>query len=68
MKGFFRQSIVLILLILLFAPPVLSELTQKDLEAIKAIVKEAIAESEKRTDLKFDAVNARFDAVEKFIC
>ena len=58
---FLRPSIVWILLTLLFAPPMLSELTQADLEAIRAIVKEEIKESEKRTDLKFDAVNARID-------
>ena len=62
MKVFLKQSIVWLLLSLFFAPPVLGELTQADLEAIRAIVREEIAESEKRTDLKFDAVNARIDA------
>ncbi len=62
---FLRPSIVWILLTLLFAPPMLSELTQADLEAIRAIVKEEIKESEKRTDLKFDAVNARIDEMDK---
>ena len=38
----FRQSILGILLILLFVSPVLAELASQDLEAIRQIVKEEV--------------------------
>jgi hypothetical protein len=43
--------------------PALAELTPQDLEAIRKIVKEEITESEKRTDLKFEKMNERFNTV-----
>ena len=45
--------------------PVLSELTKEDLQAIRAIVKEEIAESEARTDLKFQLLATRIDEMDK---
>ena len=54
-----------ILLNFLFAAPVLSELTKEDLQAIRAIVKEEIAESEARTDLKFQLLTTRIDEMDK---
>ena len=54
-----------ILLNFLFAAPVLSELTKEDLQAIRAIVKEEIAESEARTDLKFQSLTTRIDEMDK---
>ena len=54
-----------ILLNFLFAAPVLSELTKEDLQAIRTIVKEEIAESEARTDLKFEQLTTRIDEMDK---
>jgi hypothetical protein len=58
-----------ILLVIMTATPALAELTPQDLEAIRQIVQEEvkaeIIESEKRTDLKFKAVNTRIDGMEK---
>ena len=54
-----------ILLNLLLAAPVLSELTKEDLQAIRAIVKEEIAESEARTDLKLQILTTRIDEMDK---
>ena len=54
-----------ILLNFLFAAPVLSELTKEDLQAIRAVVKEEIAESETRTDLKFQLLTTRIDEMDK---
>ena len=54
-----------ILLNFLFAAPVLSELTKEDLQAIRAIVKEEIAESEARTDLKLQLLTTRIDEMDK---
>ena len=54
-----------ILLNFLLAAPVLSELTKEDLQAIRAIVKEEIAESEARTDLKFQLLTTRIDEIDK---
>lgn len=54
-----------ILLNFLLAAPVLSELTKEDLQAIRAIVKEEIAESETRTDLKFQLLTTRIDEMDK---
>lgn len=54
-----------ILLNFLFAAPVLSELTKADLQAIRAIVKEEIAESETRTDLKLQLLTTRIDEMDK---
>ena len=48
-----------------FAAPVLSELTKEDLQAIRAIVKEEIAESEARTDLKLQLLTTRIDEMDK---
>ena len=47
------------------AAPVLSELTKEDLQAIRAIVKEEIAESEARTDLKLQLLTTRIDEMDK---
>ena len=54
-----------ILLNFLLAAPVLSELTKEDLQAIRAIVKEEIAESEARTDLKLQSLTIRIDEMDK---
>ncbi len=54
-----------ILLNFFFAAPVLSELTKEDLQAIRAIVKEEITESEARTDLKFQLLTTRIDEMDK---
>ena len=54
-----------VLLNFLFAAPVLSELTKEDLQAIRAIVKEEIAESEARTDLKLQILTTRIDEMDK---
>ena len=54
-----------ILLNFLLAAPVLSELTREDLQAIRAIVKEEIAESEARTDLKLQLLTTRIDEMDK---
>ena len=54
-----------ILLNFLLATPVLSELTKEDLQAIRAIVKEEIAESEARTDLKLQLLITRIDEMDK---
>ena len=53
------------LLNFLLAAPVLSELTKEDLQAIRAIVKEEIAESEARTDLKLQLLITRIDEMDK---
>ena len=67
---------IAILLLLFFASPVLSKLTEEDIEAIRtivkedvrAIIKEEITASEKRmkehVDLKIQTVNARIDGVD----
>ena len=54
-----------VLLNFLFAAPALSELTKEDLQAIRAIVKEEIAESETRTDLKLQILTTRIDEMDK---
>lgn len=54
-----------ILLNFFVAAPVLSELTKEDLQAIRAIVKEEIAESEARTDLKLQLLTTRIDEMDK---
>ena len=54
-----------ILLNFFVAAPVLSELTKEDLQAIRAIVKEEIAESETRTDLKLQILTTRIDEMDK---
>ncbi len=54
-----------VLLNFFFAAPVLSELTKEDLQAIRAIVKEEIAESEARTDLKLQLLTTRIDEMDK---
>ena len=46
-------------------PYVLSELTKEDLQAIRTIVKEEIAESEARTDLKLQLLTTRIDEMDK---
>ena len=67
------MKIVTILSLLLLVSPVFGELTKDDLEAIRSIVKEEGAASEKRMkeyiDLKIDGVekslNARIDGVDE---
>ena len=67
------MKIVTILFLLLLVSPVFGELTKDDLEAIRSIVKEEGAASEKRMkeyiDLKIDGVekslNARIDGVDE---
>ena len=54
-----------VLLNFLLAAPVHSELTKEDLQAIRAIVKEEIAESETRTDLKLKVLTTRIDEMDK---
>ena len=54
-----------VLLNFLLATSVLSELTKTDLQAIRAIVKEEIAESEARTDLKLKVLTTRIDEMDK---
>ena len=54
-----------VLLNFLCVAPVLSELTKGDLQAIRAIVKEEIAESEARTDLKLQLLTTRIDEMDK---
>ena len=54
-----------ILLNFLLVAPVLGELTKADLQAIRAIVKEEIAESEGRTDLKLQLLITRIDEMDK---
>lgn len=54
-----------VLLNFFFATTVLSELTKEDLQAIRAIVKEEIAESEVRTDLKLQLLITRIDEMDK---
>ena len=54
-----------VLLNFFFAAPVLSELTKEDLQAIRTIVKEEIAESETRTDLKLQSLTTRIDEMDK---
>ena len=54
-----------VLLNFVLAAPVLSELTKEDLQAIRAIVKEEIAESEARTDLKLQILTTRIDEMDK---
>lgn len=54
-----------VLLNFVLAAPVLSELTKEDLQAIRAIVKEEIAESEARTDLKLKVLTTRIDEMDK---
>jgi len=54
-----------VLLNFVLAAPVLSELTKEDLQAIRAIVKEEIAESEARTDLKLQLLITRIDEMDK---
>ena len=54
-----------ILLNFVLAAPVLSELTKEDLQAIRAIVKEEIAESEARIDLKFQLLTIQIDEMDK---
>ena len=56
-----------ILLNFFFAVPVLSELTKEDLQAIRSIVKEEIAEAEARTDLKFQLLTTRIDEMDKHL-
>ena len=53
------------LLSFLFAAPILGELTKEDLQAIRTIVKEEIAESEARTDLKLQLLTTRIDEMDK---
>ena len=60
-----KWFIIGVLLNFLFAAPVLSELTKEDLQAIRAIVKEEIAESEARTDLKLRVLTTRIDEMDK---
>lgn len=72
-SSWFSACTIAILLLLLLAAPVFSELTKEDIEAIRmivkedvrAIIKEEIAASEKRVkehvDLKIQAVNTRID-------
>lgn len=54
-----------VLLNFLLAAPVLSELTKEDLQAIRTIVNEEIAESETRTDLKLQLLTTRIDEMDK---
>ena len=54
-----------VLLNFLCVAPVLSELTKGDLQAIRAIVKEEITESEARTDLKLQLLTTRIDEMDK---
>ena len=54
-----------VLLNFVLAAPVHSELTKEDLQAIRAIVKEEIAESETRTDLKLQLLTTRIDEMDK---
>lgn len=54
-----------VLLNFFFATPALSELTKEDLQAIRAIVKEEIEESETRTDLKLQLLTTRIDEMDK---
>ena len=54
-----------VLLNFFFATPVLSELTKADLQAIRTIVKEEIAEAEARTDLKLQLLTTRIDEMDK---
>ncbi len=54
-----------VLLNFVLAAPALSELTKEDLQAIRAIVKEEIAESETRTDLKLQSLITRIDEMDK---
>ena len=60
------MKFITILSLLLLASPAFAELTKGDL---RAVIREEIAASEKRTreyiDLKIEAVNARIDGVEK---
>lgn len=75
-SSWFSSCTIAILLLLLLAPPVFSELTKDDIEAIRAIIKEdvrsiikeEIAASEKRmkehVDLRIQTVNARIKGVE----
>ena len=54
-----------VLLNFFFTTPVLSELTKEDLQAIRTIVKEEIAESEARADLKLQLLTTRIDEMDK---
>ena len=60
-----KRLIIGILLNFLLAAPIFSELTKEDLQAIRAIVKEEIAESETRTDLKLQILTTRIDEMDK---
>ena len=64
-SSWFSACITAILLLLLLALPVFSELTKEDIEAIRKIVKEEVTASEKRmkehVDLKIQTVNTRIE-------
>ena len=64
-----KHITILSLLSLIIASTAESNLTPKDLEDIREIVKEAVTESEKRikeyVNLRFDSVDKRFDSVDK---
>lgn len=66
-SSWFSACITAILLLLLLALPVFSELTKADIEAIRKIVKEEVTASEKRmkehVDLKIQTVNTRIDGI-----
>ena len=66
-SSWFSACITAILLLLLLALPVFSELTKEDIEAIRKIVKEEVTASEKRmkehVDLRIQTVNTQIDGI-----
>ena len=54
---------LLVTLLLFAVTPAIAELTQADLQAIRAIVKQEITASEARTDLKLEKINTQFAVI-----
>ena len=65
------KTYIFIIALCLISSPIVAELTQEDLEAIRSFVKEEVteevAELEIRINLRLDAVDQRFDAVDRRI-
>ena len=62
---FFLRSVVAILLLSLFASPVLGELTTEDLQKIHAMVDKSETRLKEHVDLKIQVVNTRLNSLDK---
>ena len=58
-----KWTLAILSFLVLFSGSAIAELTPKDLEAIRNIVDDRITESEKRTDLKLDKVQAEINGL-----